>query len=277
MNYTPHQQHQGSQAPPLAGFDWRGALASVVLLALVIAIGPLTLALAWLIRAWCVRSRLDAADRWDSIRTFAWLFGALTAFAILAFFVFPGPALQAWTHSPFFHLGAPNLLNNTLIRWTLSLPLACALALVVEAGDRRTIRRFRHVMTVAERQEAERRRAQQMAQQKQAEERERAARLAKMNAPAAKAKTTGATLTASASPPQVKSTPRPASPTAPLPDATTHKLESDKPTLWDELPDSHPWRQEAKRTQPPAEQTPPAKKEKPKPPDLGDGSMDALL
>src|SRR5260221_4396904 len=198
MNHAPHQQQQGSQAPPLAGFDWRGALASVVLIVLVLAIGPLTLALAWLIRGWCVRSRLDAADRWDSIRTFAWLFGTLTALAILAFFIFPGPALHLWTHSPLAHLGAPDLLNNVLVRWTLSLPLACALALLVEKGDPRTIRRFLRIKTVAEREEAERRRAQQQAAQKQAEERERAARLAAMTAPATKAKTTRATLTASA-------------------------------------------------------------------------------
>lgn len=286
-----HASQRQQQAPPLAEFDWRGVLASLVLMILVILIGPLTLVLAWLIRAWCVRSRLDAADRWDSIRTFAWLFSVLTLLAILAFFLFPGPALSLWTHSPLSHLGTPDLLNNFVVRWTLSLPLACALALVVEKGDPRTIRRFRHVMTVAERQGLERRRAQQMAEQKQAEERARAARLAKMNAPTAKPKPTGATRTASASPPQAKSTSRPASPTAPLPDATTQQMERDKPTLWDELPDSHPWRQETRRAQaqdqprtspdqtptPAAEQTPPVKKEKPKPPDLGDGSMDALL
>src|SRR5579859_2919107 len=114
MNHAPHQQQQGSQAPPFAEFDWRGALASLVLIALILTIGPLTLALAWLIRAWCVRSRTDAADRWDSMRTFAWLFGLLTVFAILAFFLFPDPALQIWTHSPFSHLGTPDLLTNTL-------------------------------------------------------------------------------------------------------------------------------------------------------------------
>ncbi len=277
-------------------FDWRGALGGVIFMLLLAVIGPITLLLGWLIRAWCRHSIFDAHDRWDSVRAFAWCFGVLFAlsfaFAILAFTVAPGPALHLWTLSPLHVLGAPDLLDNLWLRWMVSVPLAFAVALSMGWGETRFVRRFVCVPTEREQQQlAEKRRREQEegAKREQQAERERAARLAeaaKRATPAAP-KTTRATLTASASPP-VNRTERSANPPGqPTGTSSTPATGQGKPTLWDELPESHPWKQEARRQQhqqpqsgqeatPPVE-PPPVKKEKPKPPDLGDGSMDALL
>jgi hypothetical protein len=289
------QQHQQS-TPRLVEIDWHGVLGGIIFFVLFTAVGPITLLLGWLIRAWCKRSIFDARDRWDSVRAFAWCFGILfalfLAFAIIAFTVFPGPSLHLWTHSPLHFLGAPNLLDNIWLRWTLSFPLAFAVALSMGWGETRLVRRFTRVPTEREqRQMAEKRRREQEEQvrREQQAERERTARLAKAakRATYVAAKSARATLTASASPPE-NTTPRSTSlPMQPSGATITPATGQGKPTLWDELPGSHPWKQEAKReqNQPPqqgqetssVEPTSPVKKVKPKPPDLGDGSMDALL
>ena len=285
------QQHQPT-APPLVEMDWRGVLGAVFLLVLLTVVGPIPLLLGWLIRAWCKRSIFDAHDRWDSVRAFAWCFGilfALTlALAILAFTASPGSALHLWVHSPLHVLGAPDLLGNLWLRWAVSFPLAFAMALVMGWGETRLVRRFVRAPTEREQyQLAEQRRREQeeRARRAQQAERERAARLAQ----AAKPVTPAAAKPTRATPPAT-STERPASPPRqPTGTGSTEALGQGKPTLWDELPSDHPWKQLAKQeqNQPPSQQgqaatpsgepTPPVKKEKPKPPDLGDGSMDALL
>src|SRR5713226_8442383 len=119
--HASNQQQQS--ALPRVEFDWRDALGGVIFMVLLTVIGPITLLLGWLIRAWCKRSAFDAHDRWDSVRAFAWFFGALFALALatLAFAIYPGPALHLWMISPLHYFGAPSLLDNLWLRWTLSL------------------------------------------------------------------------------------------------------------------------------------------------------------
>lgn len=288
---------QQSTAPPSVSVDWRGILGWVLCFVLLTVVGPLPLLLGWLIRVWCRRSLFDMRDRWDSVRTFAWCFGLLLALtlalALIAFHVFPGQALHVWTYSPLHILGAPDLLGNLWLRWIVSTPLAFALALAMGWGETRLVLSFVRIPTEAEKEQlAEKRRCAQEEQirRTQQAERERAARMAQAVKPAtpAQAKTSRAILTASASPPP-KTTSRPASSPTQPPGANTPPIAGqDKPTLWDELPDDHPWKQLAQQeqgqsppsgqvAQPPEQPPKPEKKEKPKPPDLGDGSMDALL
>jgi hypothetical protein len=266
-------------------FDWRGLLAALILALLTFAVGPLTLVLTWGTRAWATRSRFDPGDRWDSIRAFAWVFGALIVLIILAFFILPTQVFHLWSISPLHVLGTPNLLSNLWLRWLGSLPLAFALSFVLERGNPRTLRGFRHIGTATERAQRERHRAQEQAKRAQAEE--RAARLAAtphIQTSTAPREAPRRFFTTSAE----ASTPTSQAPQAPG-ESVAPATGQDKATLWDELPPEHPWKQEAKREQdqlrtPPGQEakpstTPasPAKKEKPKPPDLGDGSMDALL
>jgi|GEM_PF-3947591 len=245
-------------------FDWRGLVGGVIALALVFAIGPIVLISALLLQAWCARSRFDARDRWESIRTFAWLFTALFALAIAAFFALPGPALHVWQASPLAHLlGTPDLLGNLWLRWIGCLPLAFGLALVLEKSNPRTIQWFYRVQTESEQVQlaAARRHAQELDAQQRAEEETRleAARIEERKrserAAARKdsARRRAAALAAEGAPaPQTRE---------------TTKLEASTPTLWE---------QATPPTTPP-EPPPAPKKPKPDKPDLGDGSMDALL
>lgn len=256
------QRHKRSHAPPFAEVDWRGASAGLVLMLLITAIGPLTLLLTWLIRVCCVRSRFDPDDCWNSIRIFAWLLTPLTLLVIVAFFVQPALALHLWYHSPLHLFGAPDLLANLWLRWFGSLPLAFALTFVLEQGDRRTLRWFRRVKTAHElaQEAAERRRTEEQAALRQAEEQirlERARAEERVKAQRAEARKAAARRRAAAAL---------TTDIAPAPEQhKTAQLEAAAPTLWESM------------TSPPApapDTPPPPKKQKP---DLGDGSMDALL
>jgi hypothetical protein len=247
-------------------FDWRGLAGVAIVAVLILSIGPLTLISALLLQAWCARSLFDAKDRWDSIRTFTWFFTVLFALAVAAFFARPGPALHIWQASPLARvLGTPDLLGNLTLRWVGCLPLSFALALVLEKGNPRTIQWFFRVQTAGEQAHlaAARRRAEEQAAQQRAEEqarleRERAEEMAKLERAAARRaaarRRAAAALTAELAPAPEKR------------EKTTR--ETSTPTLWEQA------------TPPPAappDPPPAAKKPKPDKPDLGDGSMDALL
>jgi membrane protein implicated in regulation of membrane protease activity len=200
-------------------------------------VGPITLLLGWLIRAWCKRSLFDAHDRWDSVRAFAWCFGLLTALAlaICAFIISPGQAFHLWTHSPLRALGAPDLFSNLWLRWVVSVPLAFALALSMSWGETRLVRRFTRIPTEREQHQlAEKRREQEeRVRREQQAERERAARLAEATkrAPTAAPKTTRATLTASASPPANRTEHSASPPLQPSGATITPATGQGKPTL----------------------------------------------
>lgn len=247
------QQQQGrrhaSHARLLDEFDWRGAAAGLILMGLITAIGPFTLLLAWLIWRWCSRSVFDPQNRWNSIRVFAWLLTPLMALAIAAFFVLPHLALHLWSSSPLHLLGAPDLLNNLWLRWLVSLPLALALSFILERGDPRTIRSFLRTRTAKEQVliDEARQRAQEQTRIAQEEALKKQKRAEERKAAAARRRV--AALIAEIQPETAKS-------------HTTASLDVQAPTLW--APSDAP--------QPPAPE-----KQKPAKPDLGDGSMDALL
>jgi hypothetical protein len=285
---------QQPTAPSLVSIDWHGVLGGILFFVLFTAVGPLTLLLGWLLRAWCRRNTFDAHDRWDSVRAFAWCFGFLLALtlavAVFAFIAFPDRALFLWTRSPLHFLGAPDLLDNLFLRWVASVPLAFTIALAMGGRETRPVPLLARVPTEREQQQlAEQRQRAEEEQARRAEraERERARRMARAAKPTTppQAEPSRGTLTTSASPPP-KTASRPTNPPVQPGAPPSPATGQGKPALWDELPANHPWKQLARQEQtqllpsdqviPPAQPTLP-KKERQKPPDLGDGSMDALL
>ena len=126
------------------GLDWRSPLGSVMLFVLILLgaivfylIGPMP-ALAYGIQYWASRSSWDWKDRWASVRGSAVFFGLL--FLLLcAFVIVPFPLFRETLHTFWGHirlLGAfslwPLVPATLSARWLLSLPLAPALALLIE-------------------------------------------------------------------------------------------------------------------------------------------------
>ena len=246
-------------------FDWNGLAGAVIVAIIIVTIGPLTLIGALLIQVWCAHSLFDSRDRWDSVRVFAWLFAFLFVLAIAVFFALPGLTLHIWLASPLQRvLGAPDLLGNLKLRWVGCLPLSFALALMLELDRPRAVQWFVRVKTADEQAQlaAARRRAQEQAAQRRADEQVRLehARAEEM----AKAERAAARRAAA----RRRATAALAAELAPTPEKReTTKLDVHTPTLWEQA------------TPPTAPPTPPPvpKKQKPEKPDLGDGSMDALL
>jgi hypothetical protein len=241
-------------------FDWNGLAGAAIVAVVIVTVGPITLICAWLIQAWCVHSVLDARDRWDSVRIFSVLFALLTALTILAFFLMPGPTSQIWLASPLQRmLGTPDLLANLKLRWIGSLPLSFALAFLLEWGRPLTIQRFVRILTADEKAQLAARRQQAVRERAEAQargERERAEEMARAERAAAR---------------RAAARRRAASAMADAPAQATHetaKPNERKPTLWEQA-----------ITPPAAPPVPPPapKKQQPEKPDLGDGSMDALL
>jgi hypothetical protein len=264
----PRRQQRQSQASlaPLVEFDWKGAAVGLILMGVLAAIGPFTMLLAWLIWRWCTRSIFDGQDRWDSVRVFAWLLTPLPLLAIFAFYVMPPLALHLWTVLPLHLLGAPDLLDNMWLRWLGSLPFALALSFILEKGNPRTIRRFARIPTAKEkaqideaRQQALQRAAAQRAQEQAELERKRAEEMQKLERAAAR-RAAARRRAAAALASEMNQDPQ-AQDSNP-----TSKQDVKAPTLWEQ----------ATQATPPAP-APPPEKPKPAKPDLGDGSMDALL
>ena len=169
--------------------------------------------------------------------------------------------MHIWLASPLQHvLGTPDLLGNLKLRWFSCLPLSFALALVLERDHPRTIQWFVRVRTadeqaqlVAARRHAQEQAAELRAQEQARLERARAEEIAKAERAAARKasarRRAANTLATELTPASEKH--------------ETTKLDAHTPTLWEQatLPTT----------------LPAPKKQQHEKPDLGDGSMDALL
>lgn len=147
--------------------------------------GPLTLFLAWLLQWWASAERWSACDRWASVGGFAWLFGLLAALLFLGM-VFPVPLLTAllsvlWER--FFSTWNLSL-RLVLFRWSLALPTAPTLALLLEWFHPQTIWSSRRVLLETERASL------QAATQKKEVDRARAEQAARKKAQAREARKT---------------------------------------------------------------------------------------
>ncbi len=175
-----------SDQEPAFTVDWRAALVVVPFLAFVVLVGPVTLILAWLIQRWVTTCLFDSQDRWDAVRTFAWFFGTLVGVFYLADILAHTTITHYWQLSPLHVLG-PATLSNFAFLWTVGLLLAPLLALILEAGQPRTVHRFLRTWTEEEKQRVARQEAAKQA------EKERRARHATAAAATTQATTQSAT------------------------------------------------------------------------------------
>jgi hypothetical protein len=116
-------------------FDWRGAIAGVAACVFLYFTGPLVF-VSLLLQFWAASSVWRAPDRWASLRTFAWL-GLLL---YLPTWLFWGQIALFWsTHLPGDFLLWPPTFGAIFVRSILALPLAPALALLLERHNPRTL------------------------------------------------------------------------------------------------------------------------------------------
>lgn len=190
-----------------------------------------------LIRRWAASPIWDAKERWTSIKGSAFL----SLLCYLPAIPFHQQLTTFWSHVP--ALGEASLIpptfDNMLFRWAIALPLVSMLAWIVEVISPKTIWHPRRVLLpseqalVASTQPKDSKQARRKVTQQHttrnvltnmaSEQTSSASTLSSQEVRVA-VKTTGISTT--------KSKPR---------------KKRDPRTLWEQLPDQHPWKQEAKR------------------------------
>ena len=121
--------------------DWRGVIVVVAIFIFVYFTGPLVF-LALLLQWWAALSVWRAPDRWASLRTFAWL--SLLLY-LPTWLFWPQIGLFWHAHLPGDFLIWPPTLGAIFVRSWLSLPLAPALALLLERQNPGTLT-IRHIV-----------------------------------------------------------------------------------------------------------------------------------
>lgn len=152
-----------------------GFLQLIGLLVLAWLIGPIVLALAWLLQRWAAAEIWQARDRWASVGGFAWFFGIIAVFLFVGN-VFPVPVLSLMLSSIWHYLptGWNDVVRQTVIRWFIGLPLAPLLAVLLELIRPRTTWYASRVLL-----DSERAYLQAQEEKQQAAEQAKAARAAK--------------------------------------------------------------------------------------------------
>src|SRR5258708_1019308 len=130
-----NQQHRHAHEQDLE-FDWRGALASIPMIALFWFTGPLLL-IAWLLQRWASASIWRAQDRWASLKTLAWMLPLL--YIPVGIFRLQLALLWAHLHLPGDFLLWPPTFSALFARSILALPLAPVLTLILERSSPRTL------------------------------------------------------------------------------------------------------------------------------------------
>ncbi len=194
---------------------WKALVKSLALLIALWFIGPVTLLIAGLIQARASKGIWDARERWTSMRVNAWLSLVWYLLGVLLH----TQITTLWSHVPW--LGAasiyPPILSNLLFRWVIALPLSPALACLLESLFPKTARQTERVLLPEEQAKLDKQR------QRSKRKRQQAAPYAKQSGMA----------TASPESPSLQQQ-------TPLPAETR-----DPRTLWERLPENHPWKQAA--------------------------------
>jgi hypothetical protein len=194
-----------------------------------------------LIRKWAAAPIWDAKERWTSVKGIAFL----SLFCYLPAILFHQQLTSFWSHVPALGEASiiPPTFDNMLFRWMLALPMLSLLAWIVEVISPKTVWHPRRVLLPVEQamvtstqhknSKQKRRTATQqpavsngsvdVANKKASEQASRASTLSSQWVRIAE-KTPGISTR--------KSKPR---------------KKRDSRTLWEQLPDQHPWKQEAKR------------------------------
>jgi outer membrane biosynthesis protein TonB len=122
--------------------DWRALIGFALIIGLVALswlLGPVII-VAFLLQRWAAREIWSARDRWASLSGFAWSLGILTVLLCLCTLrtiPIASPALATlWSHIPTIWNVS---LRQAVIRWSIALPCAPCLAILLEIISPRTI------------------------------------------------------------------------------------------------------------------------------------------
>jgi hypothetical protein len=191
-----------------------------------------------LIRKWAASSIWDAKERWTSVKGSAFL----SLLCYLPAILFHQQLTSLWSHVPALGEASiiPPTFDNILFRWAIALPLVSMLACVVEVISPKTIWHPRRVLLIAE---------QALVASTQPKDSKQTSRTAMQQHTARNGSVDMATKKAS------EQTIRASTPSSQgvrkTPGISTRKSKPrkkrDSRTLWEQLPDQHPWKQEAKR------------------------------
>ena len=202
---------------------WKTPVKSLALLAALWFTGPATLLIARLVRAWASENTWDARERWTSVKANAWLSLVWYLLGVLLH----TQITTLWSHTPW--LGAasiyPPVLTNLIFRWVIALPLSPALAFLLESLFPKTARQTKRILLPEE-------------QAKLDKQRQRSKRKRQQTPPITLAKAAPHTKQPGMAIDSLGSLSLPQQ--APLPANAR-----DPRTLWDRLPEDHPWKQAA--------------------------------
>jgi hypothetical protein len=194
-----------------------------------------------LIRKWAASSIWDAKERWTSVKGSAFL----SLLCYLPTIVFHQQLTSLWSHVPALGEASiiPPTFDNILFRWAIALPLVSMLACVVEVISPKTIWHPRRVLLLAEQALVASTQPKYSKQTSRTATQQHTARNGSVDIATTKAseQTTRASTLSSQGVRIAEKTPG----------ISTRKSKPrkkrDSRTLWEQLPDQHPWKQEAKR------------------------------
>ena len=247
MSIPSEKQYQNQQQPLPVDRDrhitlnWRTVTQGIALFLLFWLIGPVIFP-ALLIQRWAAAPIWDARERWTSIKGSAflsllWYLPAILLHHQLTFLWTRVPALG---EASFF----PPTLTNMLFRWVMALPLAHLLVWILEVISPKTVWHPQRVPLPGE---------QALGTPAQSKDLKQTRR--KTTKQGTYKRNSGQKTQHTTIPSQAPTAPgqtSPGSPAVAKPPSTpasesTPKEERDRWTLWEQLPEDHPWKQEAKR------------------------------